>query len=206
MFLDAHCFLVGAAEVVFRLFNTWFDGFAAWFPSSWAHFTMNIGVLECLYQTKCFIDATSNGQIVDSDLTQFLLTIDDIQTTEWNAGFLIEYTVCTWNVHRLVGQQWDVQFAQTALLAWCVDPCQMREVAISWNTNYFGIDFTEFFRAIWKCNDLGWANECAAEEKITIKSFIKFKFILFSLSKNDWQWEEGMKWISTNKSPFNRLA
>lgn len=54
-------FLIGAVKIVFRLFNVWFDGFATWFPSSWAYFTMNIGILECLYQTKCFINATSNG-------------------------------------------------------------------------------------------------------------------------------------------------
>lgn len=86
--------LVGAAEVVFRLIDIWFDGFAAWFPSSWAHLTMDIGVLECLHQTKCFINASADWQIVDSDLTQFLLAINDVQATEWDARLFIEYTVC----------------------------------------------------------------------------------------------------------------
>lgn len=153
--------LVDAAEVIFWFVCVWFHCLGAWFPAGWAHLTMDVCVLECLYQTQCLVNTATNWQIVDSHLTQRLLAIDDVQATEWDARLFVEYFVGTSNFQRLVGQQGNVQFAQTALLAWCLNPCQMGEVAVCWATNEFATNFAELLGTLRKSNDFRWTNECA---------------------------------------------
>ena len=45
-------------------------------------FSMFVGKLEGLDETKSFIDWSANGKIVDGDLTQDTFVVDDKQTSE----------------------------------------------------------------------------------------------------------------------------
>lgn len=142
-----------------------FHGLSSGSPIGGTNFAILIGELECLHETQSFVNAATHWQVVDRDLTQFLVDIDDEEATERDASFLIQHTVGTCDVLRFIGQQWDVQAAQTALFAWCVDPCQMGEVAVGGASNDFATDLTEFLDTVGECNDFGWTNEGAANDK-----------------------------------------
>lgn len=122
---------------------------------------MYVGELERLHQTQCLINRSSDWQIIDSDLTQILFAIDDEQATEWNARLFVEHTVVTSDLHRLVGQQRNGQMSESTLLAWLVDPGEMREVAVGRAANHHRVDGVEFGRAIRVGDDLGGAYKCA---------------------------------------------
>lgn len=47
--------------------------------------------------------------------------------------------------------------AQTYLLAWGVDPRQMRELRVATGANDFAADFTEALCCLRECDDLSWA-------------------------------------------------
>lgn len=91
---------------------------------------MLVSVLECLHQTNGLVNTATNWQIIDGDLTQVLLAIDDEQAAVRNAGVLVQDTIAAGNVHGLVGQEWNVQLAETALFAGGVDPRQVGEVGV----------------------------------------------------------------------------
>lgn len=158
---------------------------------------MDIGVLEGLNQTQCLINAAANWQIVYGDLTQFLIAIDDEQATEWNARLLIQHAVVTGDLLRFVSQQWNIQTAQTTLLAWRIDPGQVAEVAVGRAGNQLATDFTEFSNTIGERNDLGWTNEGEVqwiEEEHQVFAFVLAQIDFFEFTVNDggagksWSW------------------
>lgn len=163
--------LVDAIEVVFWFVCVWFHCFGSWFPASRTNFTMNVGVLECLHQTQCFVNTTANGQIVYGNLAQSLFAVDDVQATEWDSRFFIEDFIVACDFHRFIGQQWNIQCTQTALFAFRIDPGQMGELTVRWAANNFTADFAEVFNAIRKGNDFRGANERTGWEEIEGKRF-----------------------------------
>lgn len=130
-------------------------------PVGGAYLAMDIGELEGLYQSKCLVDRSANGQIVDGDLAQILLAVDNEEATEWNARLLVEHAVVASDLHRLVGQQRDGQVAEAALFAWLVDPGKMREVAVSGAADHHGIDGIELSRTVRIGDDLSGADKGA---------------------------------------------
>lgn len=151
--------LVCSAEVFLRLLRVSDHGLGTGFPVGRADLTVFIGELECLYQAEGFVDAASNGQIIDGHLAEILLSIDDEQSPEWDTALLLQYSVVTGDFHRLVGQQWDTQFAKTSLLARGVDPGQMCKVAVGRDTDHFAVDLLELLNAVREGNDFGRADE-----------------------------------------------
>lgn len=151
--------LVCSAEVFLRLLRIGDHGLGSGLPVGRADLTVFVGELECLHQAEGLVDAASHGQIVDGHLAEILLSIDDEQATEWDTALLLEHSVVTGDLHRLVGQQWDAQLAQTSLLARGVDPGQMCEVAVGRDTDHFAADLLELLNAIGEGNDFRRADE-----------------------------------------------
>lgn len=157
--------LVDIVEVFERFLGIWLESLGARGPVGWAHFAVHVGELECLNETKSLVDTAANWQIVDGHLTQFLVAIDDVQATEWNARFFIQYVVVAGDAMRLIGQQWNVQAAQTTLFAWRVYPGQVGEVTVGGAGNHFATNFAELSDTVGERNNLGWAHESTANEE-----------------------------------------
>lgn len=134
-------------------------GLLAGLPVGWAHLAILVGILECLDQAQCLLNAAAHWQIVDGYLAQILLVIDDEEAAEWYASGLIQYTVIACHLHRFVGQQWNVHVAQAALFACGIDPGQVGELAVCGAANQFAIDLTELGRMIRERNYLGRAHK-----------------------------------------------
>ena len=117
------------------------------------------GILECLNQSQCFIDTTSNRQVVDGDLTQILFIIDNKQSTKWYASTLQINTIILGNFGILISQKWNLQRTETTFLSWSVNPCQMGVMGIGWCGNQFTIDLGKLFRSFRETNNLSWTNK-----------------------------------------------
>lgn len=72
--------LVGLFKVFLGLLDIRLDGSATLLPASGADFTVLISELEGFNKTQDFIDATTNRQIVDSNLSDYTFRADDEQT------------------------------------------------------------------------------------------------------------------------------
>lgn len=91
---------------------------------------MLISELECLHQAQNFVDRSTNGQVVDGDLTQDTLVVDDEETSKGNSIRLTVHSVCPGNFGVLVGQEWNFHLSKSTLFAGQIGPCQVGKVRI----------------------------------------------------------------------------
>lgn len=74
--------------------------------------------LESLDETDGFIDRTTDGEIVDSNLAENTLGVNDEETTESNTLVLDEDTVVTRDLHVSVSNERELEVrAETTLVA-----------------------------------------------------------------------------------------
>lgn len=79
---------------------------------------MTYGELEGLDKTNGFIDGTTDGEIVDSNLTENTLGVNDEEATESNTLVLNEDTVVTRDAHVPVSNERKLEVrAETTLVA-----------------------------------------------------------------------------------------
>jgi hypothetical protein len=107
--------------------NIRLDGLGTSSPVSGANFTVFISELESFNETENFINGTTNGEIVDGDLTNSTLGINDEKTTESDTSFFDKNTIVLGNRLGLISEKRDVHFTETTLLTRSVDPGKMRE-------------------------------------------------------------------------------
>lgn len=157
--------LIGRLEVCFGFNRVGYHGFCTGFPIGRTHLTVCVRILECLYQTQGFVDTSTYRQIIYGNLSQLLITVNNKQTTKCYASFFIQHIVTTTNVHRFIGQQWDVHGAQATILARRIYPCQMRKMAVGRTGNQFTVNVPEFLSPVRKCNNFRWTNKCTAKKK-----------------------------------------
>jgi len=143
-------------EFVIRVGN---DRVRSRFPPSRADFSMLVGVLECLDQPEGFVDRPTNRQIVHRNLSQYPLSIDDEKTPERVAGVFEEDSVVLGDLVRQVGEKWDIERPEAAILARSLDPSQMSELRVDRHAHHLGVDSTELFGAVAESNDLRRADE-----------------------------------------------
>lgn len=134
-------------------------------PSSRAHLSELVRVLEGLHQTQSLVYAAPHGQIVDGHLTQVLLVVDDEEAAEGNARLLVQHAVVATHLHRLVREQGNVHRSQATLLPGLIDPGQVREVTVRGHANYLAVYRTKLGSAIAERDDLGGADKGAEREK-----------------------------------------
>jgi len=141
-----------------------------WLPTRWAHLSMGIRVLEGLNQSNSLIYRSSHWQIVHGDLAQHSGLIDDKETAQgMSTGLQIDSVVLA-DLVRQIGEQWNLDVAQTALLARRVDPSQMGEVRVHTDPNHFRFDLLELGNAIGEGYDLCGADKGAETEKRNVST------------------------------------
>ena len=57
--------LVLLLKVIFGIFRI--NGWLVWLPVCWTHFSVFVGILECLYETQGLIDRAPNRQVIDGN-------------------------------------------------------------------------------------------------------------------------------------------
>ena len=60
------------------------------------------------------------------------------------AGIFEEDAVIPGDLVRQIGEERDVEWAETAVLAWRLDPGQVRELRIDGHAHHFRVDGAEF--------------------------------------------------------------
>jgi len=86
---------------------------------------MLIGVFKSLKQTESLIDRSTNGQIINGNLSHNSIGIYDEQSTECDAAILNENAVLFGHSFGQVRQNWKLNLAKTSLLARRISPSQM---------------------------------------------------------------------------------
>lgn len=157
--------LVGRIKVLLRLSRIRHHRLGAGLPVHRAHLAVHISVLQRLHQAQRLVNIATDRQIVDGDLAQVLLAVDDEQAAEWHARLFVEDTVVPRHLHRLVGQQRNIQMAEAALLARLIDPGQMCVVAVGGAANQLATDGAELGGAVRVGDDLSGADKGAAESE-----------------------------------------
>ena len=76
-----------------------------------------------------------------------------------------------------VGEKWDLEFAETALLALGLGPGVVSKVRVHWASHYISINFSEFGETIIERQDLSRTNKGA--EKLLFRLFHNLKFKQF---------------------------
>lgn len=119
--------LVDSGEVFLGLLDIRLDGLGTSLPVGRANLTVLISELESFNETKNFINGTTNGKIVDSNLTNGTLGVNDEETTESDTSFFNENTIVLGNGLGLISQERNVHLTKTTLLTGSVNPSKMRE-------------------------------------------------------------------------------
>lgn len=122
---------------------------------------MGIGVLEGLDQTNGLIHRSSHRQIVHGDLSQHTGLVNDKEASQGMATGLQIDAIVLANLMRQIGEQGNLDVAQTAFLAGRVNPGQMREMGVYTDANHLGVDLPELGDAIGEGNDLRGADKGA---------------------------------------------
>jgi hypothetical protein len=125
--LKEKTFLVDSGKVFLGFLNVRLDGLGTGSPVSGTDFTMFISELEGFDKTENFVNRTTNGEIVDGDLTNGTLRVNDEETTKSNTSFFNKNTVILGNGLGLIGKKRDLHFTETTLLTGSVNPSKMRE-------------------------------------------------------------------------------
>lgn len=133
------------------------------FPTSWAHFSVSIGVLECLDQSQCLVDRPSHWQIIHCDLSQNALVIDNEEASEGVSQVVQIHAVFLRYLVAQVTEQWDLDVAQSSLFPRRVYPCQMRKVGVYTAGNHLRINLLELVDSIGEGQNLGGTNEGEVE-------------------------------------------
>lgn len=110
-----------------RFLGVGLNGLGTSLPVGRADFTVLISELESFDETEDFINGTTNGEIVDGDLTNNTIGVNDKETTESNTVVFDEDTVVLGNGLGLIGKERDLHFTETTLLTRSVDPSEVRE-------------------------------------------------------------------------------
>lgn len=162
-------------EEVFTLLDVRFDGVTSWFPAGWADFSVLVSELKGLDQTQGLLNRASNWKVIDGDLSQDALVVNDEQTPVGDALVLLQDTVICGDGAPCVRYQGDLHGTQTALLTWCVGPCEMGVVRVNRGGDDLAANLPELFGSITESDDLGWAHKGEVqriEEKDNVPSSV----------------------------------
>lgn len=151
--------LVNLVEVFLRRVNFRLDGVGTGLPVSGAHFTVLVGELESFQQSERFVDGSTDGQVVDGDLSQGALGVDQEDTSEGNAFFFDQHTVVLRQRVVGVGDQGDVDGAQATVLSGDVGPGQQRVFRVGRGEQHLAVLFGELLGGLRVGNDFGGAHE-----------------------------------------------
>ena len=123
------------------------------------HFAVSVGVLERLDEAQRLVDRSSDGQVVHGDLAHDAVAVDDEQAAQRVTQVLQVDAVVLGYLMRGVRKERDVDSAEAALLARCVYPRQVRELAVGRDGEHLRLERTELGHSVAERDYLGRADE-----------------------------------------------
>ena len=124
---------------------------------------MGLHVLECLENAERLVNVTANGEVVDRGVHDHTLGIDDEQAAQRNTFLVVQHVVGASDLFLEISDQRVVDVAETTLVAGCLNPGEVAELAVHGNAEDFGVLAGEIGVAIAECRDLRGAHEGEVE-------------------------------------------
>jgi len=147
-------------EILFRAFGIGLHGLFARSPVSGADLVrVGLHVLEGLQNPQGFINVTTHGQVVDRGVHDDAIGIDDEQATQGDTLSVIEDVVSRRNFLLQVSDEGIVDVTQATLIACCLNPSQVAELAVYGNAEYFGVLAGEIGITVTEGRDFSRADE-----------------------------------------------
>jgi len=119
---------------------------------------MFVGELEGLDQPQGLVKASTDGEVVDSDLPQDTLAVDDEKPAERHPLILLENPVSPGHMEALVREQWDLDGAQAAGGLVRLDVGQVGVGRVARDGQNFGAQGTQFVATLGIGEDFRGAN------------------------------------------------
>ena len=120
---------------------------------------IGLHVLEGLQNTQGFINVAAHGQIVDRGVHDHTIGIDDEQPAQSNTLSVIKDVVGGGDFLLQVSDEGIVDVAQATLIARCLNPSQVAELAVDGNAEYFGVLAGEIGITVTEGRDFSRADE-----------------------------------------------
>lgn len=98
-----------------------------------------------------------------------------------------------------VSENWNVHLSESSVLAWLVDPCQVREDRVGGSGEHNGVDSLELLSTVREGDNLGWAHESEVkwvEEEHNVFSLVVRERNINELAINDGLSLELWSWLS----------
>lgn len=139
---------------------------------------MSISVLESLDKSQVLIGVSTNGEVIDRNMSDNTLAIDDIGGSEGNTliiAFLDQTSVVPGDFLVHVGQKWDIHLTETAFLPRLEGVLHMGELRVDRAGDNLASDFSELFSLVAEGDDLSRAYESeiqGVEEQHDVLSFV----------------------------------
>jgi len=155
--------VVRRLEEYFGSILVWDDGLVTGLPVGGADFTVLVSVLEGFDKSQGLVDTSTDCGVVDLHCFQCTLGIDDEEASESCAEELVfwvldEDVVVSGHALANVGEEREVDFAETTFVSRSLNPGEMCEVRVCGHAKNCGVDVFEFLHLFRVRNQFGWAN------------------------------------------------
>ena len=144
-------------------------------PVGRANFSVFVGELESLNQSKGFINRSADWQIVLGDLSNNLFVVNDEQSSQ-RTSFRVNIDIISLRDFLFwISDQRVVDGSDSSFGSFGVDPRKMDKLGVTREGQKFAVDLLELFISITESNDFSWANKGEIKriaEKDNIFSFV----------------------------------
>lgn len=159
------CLFMHFFKIFFGTFWAWFDRWGVWSPVSRAHLSVCLHELEGLHQAQRLLHAAPHGQVIDTQVLDDPVWINDEQPSQCYARSFQQHPIITGDLFCEVRQNWNIHFAQTAALSWCIYPGQMTKMRVHRNCHHLTVHVTEFLCFVTESHNFRGADKGAGGKR-----------------------------------------
>jgi len=134
-------------------------GLLTFIPLGRADLTELVSVLEGLEESEDFIDVSSDGSVVDGDVSQDTLIIDDVSGSEGDVLLGDEASVGLGDALVDVSKEGDVHITETSFISGFLAPFHMGELGVNGGTDDFAVSLSELFGLVGELDDFSGADK-----------------------------------------------
>lgn len=134
-------------------------GLFTFIPLGRADFSELVGVLEGLKESEDFIDVSSDGGVVDGDVSQDTLIIDDVSGSEGDVFLGDEASISLGDALVNVSNKGDFHITETTFASGLLAPFHMGELRVNGGTDDFAVSLSESFSLVGEGDDFSGADK-----------------------------------------------
>jgi len=169
------------------------------FPSGGTDLAVLVGELEGLDESQRFVDGSTDGQIVDRDLSEHALVVDNVEAAEGDSLVLLQTSVSLGDCVGGVGQDGNLHLAQSAFFARLVRPSQVRKARICGSGDDGAVALGKGRSRLRECDDLCRTDKSEVEwveEQHHILALVVTEFDGFEFAADERLTGEIGRWFS----------